>query len=304
MRRTARRVATVTFVVVALLTVVAPTAYAQAGRAVGPPRTAAEPGPVLTLAVAVDGGPMTPDHWLVSASSPGGTSFLGVPGTPGATSVVVPGAYTLGVVAGNVVSSRGYEVLGWDCGSAHPVVDDTVTLAAGDAVTCTLGTRWIGGTLTVRAIVEGGPAAPEAFTLRVVGPGVDALGSTGDPALTSIPVVPGSYEMGGTVGGPSPYVIDRWTCVGATVQDNIATVGAHADAVCTTVFAYWTSPGEPQAAATVTEAVPSVAVDPGVPAGATLAATGRATGPLVAAAVLLVVGGAALRLGSRVRVSR
>ncbi|MFD9851583.1 hypothetical protein ACFWXZ_04835 [[Kitasatospora] papulosa] len=74
-----------------------------------------------------------PGDWTLTANGP--ENLYGTSGSTAVTDVTVPppGAYTLGETGG----PEGYRPTGWECEDA-PVTNDQVTLAAGDAVTCTL----------------------------------------------------------------------------------------------------------------------------------------------------------------------
>ncbi|GGZ22190.1 VWA domain-containing protein [Streptomyces nitrosporeus] len=90
------------------------------------------------------GGTAEPGDWTLTADGP--ENLSGTSGSEDVTDVPVPsGTYTLGESDG----PAGYRSAGWECtdseGEAVPVVDDRVTLAAGDEVTCTLTNKDHGG---------------------------------------------------------------------------------------------------------------------------------------------------------------
>lgn len=82
------------------------------------------------------GGTATPEDWTLTAAGPEDLSSAS--GTPAVTEVPVPGGtYTLGESGG----PQGYTATGWACAGAEgelPATDGRVTVAPGDAVTCTL----------------------------------------------------------------------------------------------------------------------------------------------------------------------
>ncbi|WP_343035443.1 hypothetical protein [Cellulomonas septica] len=243
-------------------------------------------GAQLTLAKSVDGGPAAAQDWTLVASSPGGSSFSGLSGGPEATGVVVPGTYTLSEVARTDVAGRGYDLVAWDCGPDHPVVDRTVDLAANDEVTCTATNTWIGGTLTLQKVVVGGTAQPADFTLVATGPTGTWRGPGGSAAVRSIPVVPGVYRLAEGLDGPADYRFATWTCDSATVLGDVVIVDEGADVTCAAlnVYAPPVDPPDPPQ--------PPVPVDPTVPdasgggGDAALATTGTsATGGNVGSSV-------------------
>ncbi|MGW1817565.1 hypothetical protein ACWCQM_28860 [Streptomyces sp. NPDC002125] len=89
------------------------------------------------------GGTAGPEDWTLTADGP--EALSGTSGSPEVTDVAVPGGtYTLGESGG----PGGYASAGWACtdtGGEVPVADDRVTIARGDAVTCTLTNKDKGG---------------------------------------------------------------------------------------------------------------------------------------------------------------
>ncbi|MFI9018679.1 hypothetical protein ACIGZI_32055 [Streptomyces griseus] len=90
------------------------------------------------------GGTAEPGDWTLTADGP--EDLSGTSGSEDVTDVTVPsGTYTLGESDG----PDGYRAEGWSCtgsgGENVPVIDDRVTLAAGDDITCTLTNKERGG---------------------------------------------------------------------------------------------------------------------------------------------------------------
>ncbi|GCE78218.1 hypothetical protein [Cellulomonas biazotea] len=262
----------------------------------------------LTLVKSVDGGPADPQEWLLVGSAPGGSSFSGTSGTPGATGVVVPGTYTLTEVPQTPLATLGYDPAGWDCGPTHPVTDGTVDLAENDEVTCTVTNVWAGGRLTLQKVVFGGDAQPTDFTLTASGPTGSWQGVAGSTQVTGIPVVPGVYRLAEGLDGPVGYRLERWTCDGAVVLGDAVVVPRGADVTCAALNVYAPPvppdppdpPDPPQPPVT-----PVPPVDPPAGAagdgGASLATTGATGGALALLGLALLAGGAALRLVRRGR---
>ncbi|MDO4244348.1 MAG: CshA/CshB family fibrillar adhesin-related protein [Actinomyces sp.] len=117
--------------------------------------------PVLTLVKEVDttqAGPAASAQagaWTLSATQGEGTAAgTALQGAGTATAVVMPGAFTLSETATGL---RGYEAGQWVCaptpgttqpGYASTALDATVTVAAGDEVTCTIRNTAVPATVT------------------------------------------------------------------------------------------------------------------------------------------------------------
>ena len=114
--------------------------------------------PTLTLMKAVindNGGIAVAGDWTLTATGPTGFS-----GTTGVSQTVQAGSYDLSE-SGPV----GYSASDWSCTSGE-VDGDTVSLQAGDDITCTITNDDISPTLTVIKTVvndNGGTAAPDDF---------------------------------------------------------------------------------------------------------------------------------------------
>lgn len=200
------------------------------------------PDAELTLVKVVDGGPASPGDWTLSADGP--TPISGASGDAAVTNAVVtPGDYMLSESGGPTDYTSG----GWSCVGAS-VVGGVVTLASGDAATCTIVNTFVppppppDPELTLVKVVDGGPASPDDWTLSADGP-TPITGSSGDAAVTDAVATAGDYTLGES-GGPAGYTSGDWSCVGATVVGGVVTLAAGDDATCTIVNTF--AAGDPK----------------------------------------------------------
>lgn len=194
-------------------------------------------GSSLTLVkevVGPDGAPAAdPSAWTLAAD--GATPLAGASGSPAVThQAVTPGDYTLSESGGPL----GYAAGGWVCDGVA-ASDGVVTIGTRDDVTCTVTNTWDGGTLTLVKEVTGGGAPAEAWSLSATGAGAGLptlSGSTGQAAVTSVPVPPGDYDLTESDAFPLGYELTDLTCTGSagtSVEDPTVTVGAGDDVTCT-----------------------------------------------------------------------
>lgn len=135
---------------------------------------------------------------------------------------------------------------------------------------------------------DDGTAAPADWTLTATGPTPGVTGVTGEAAVTTVPVDPGSYTL--TEDGPDGYESRGWVCVDQNdgsalpVSADTVTIGASGDVVCTV-----TNDDIATAAA-----VPPSGGDPGTQrlpvTGAQLGGAAALAGALLAAGGLLLAG--------------
>ena len=190
---------------------------------------------VLTLAKQVindNGGTAVAGDFTLTAV--GALSLSGAAGTPAVTAVPVPaGSYTLGES-----NLPGYVGGAYRCvvNGLAPVSGNSIVLANGDTAICTVTNDDQGATLTLVKTVtndEGGAAQPTDFVLTATGP-TALSGVVGSPAVTSAPVLPGTYAL--TEQNLDGYVGTPYTCVvngGTPVVGNALTLQAGDAAVCT-----------------------------------------------------------------------
>ncbi|MET0975830.1 MAG: collagen-binding domain-containing protein [Leifsonia sp.] len=96
--------------------------------------------------------------------------------------------------------------------------------------------------LTLVKVVDGGPAAPGDWDLTADGP-TPITGSSGDTTVMGAVVDPGDYTLSEST-GPGGYTAGDWTCVGATVVDDVVTLEPGDAATCTIVNTY--TAGDPK----------------------------------------------------------
>jgi Prealbumin-like fold domain/Putative peptidoglycan binding domain len=130
------------------------------------------PSATLTLLKNVvndNGGTAVDSNFTLSASGP--TPISGVEGSANVTNkTVTPGAYTLSESGG----PAGYTASQYSCvkNNTAPVVSNSITIANGDVVTCTITNNDIGPTLTLNKTVtnnNGGSAVANDFQAKIDG---------------------------------------------------------------------------------------------------------------------------------------
>jgi uncharacterized repeat protein (TIGR01451 family) len=191
--------------------------------------------PKLTLVKNVvngsTGGTAVPSNWTLSADGP--TDFSGAGNSAAVTNQSVQaGSYDLSESGG----PGGYTASDWVCVGGNQVDGDTVSLANGDNVTCTITNTAQAAQLTlIKDVVNGttgGTAVPGDWTLSADGP-TDFSGAGNSAAVTDVPVAVGAYDLSES-GGPGGYTASDWTCTGGTQDDaNTVTIGLGQDVTCT-----------------------------------------------------------------------
>ena len=167
---------------------------------------------VIATVINDSGGTRTPSSFTIAVRSGGAN----VPGSPapgnstGTTYTLAPGAYT---VAGSGGGSEYTVAVSGDC-----TTGGAVTLAAGDAKTCTVTFDDIAPRLTVvKRVVNnnGGARAAGEWTMHIRAAGIDVT-FPGSPAGTTRTLRAGAYTVGET--GPGGYT--------ATIDGDCASTGA------------------------------------------------------------------------------
>ncbi|MDM7856428.1 hypothetical protein [Cellulomonas alba] len=185
--------------------------------------------PRLTLRKVVEGGPANPSSWNLQAQGP--TTLHGPTGVSGTVPI---GQYTLSEANG----PSGYDAGPWVCVGGTQTSSTTVALTLGQDVTCTItNTRAVASPhlLTLRKVVDGGPATTADFTLSASGGGSSVSGVSGSDAVTGVPVPSGTYTLAETPGpGVVGYTASAWTCSAGTVSGSTLTLSdADGDPTCT-----------------------------------------------------------------------
>ncbi|MFD1299963.1 hypothetical protein ACFQ4Q_25400, partial [Lysobacter gummosus] len=167
----------------------------------------------LTLVKTVtndNGGTAVATAWTLGADGP--TDISGASGAPAVTDAAVnAGTYTLSETGG----PAGYTAGAWACTGGGTLTGDSLVLAGGEDVTCTINNDDRAATLTLVKTVtndNGGTAVATAWTLGADGP-TDISGASGAPAVTDAAVNAGTYTLSET-GGPAGYTAGAWACTG------------------------------------------------------------------------------------------
>jgi fimbrial isopeptide formation D2 family protein len=223
--------------------------------------------PTLTLVKTVtndDGGSAAPTAWALSAAGPT-PGISGATGSGAVTNVPVQvGDYDLSESGG----PPGYTSSDWVCvgGSQDGA---TVTVGAGEDVTCTINNDDQPATLTlVKNVVNnhGGTAAPSDWTLSADGP-TPISGGGNSTAVTGQEVDAGDYDLSES-GGPGGYSESAWDCGDAALDGATVTVPNGGDVTCTI-----TNDDQPAQLTLVKVVDPGETGSGHVPADWTLAAT-------------------------------
>ncbi len=188
----------------------------------------------LKLVKSVSGGNEPATSWPLSAAGP--TPVTNVPSDTQTT--VNTGTYDLsesGTVAGYTNGTA------WVCtGGTMPAGDlDTVVVAKGQTVVCTITNTRDTGTLTLVKQVDGGTALASSWTLFAAGPTAGVSGTSGAAAVTNKSVLTGTYTLSET-GSVLNYVNGTtWACTGAATKTATTVTVAKGETVtCTIVNRY------------------------------------------------------------------
>ena len=264
-----------------------------------------------------DGGTAVPTDWELSADGP--TDVHGITGSPDITEALVdPGVYTLAETAG----PPGYTAAAWTCTPGGADGANTVTIAAGDNVTCTIVNNDTtdaanrDATLTlVKNVIndDGGTAVPTDWTLTGAGPDTVA-GRSGTVEVTGVGVRHGSYTLTES-NGPAGYVASAWRCDAGAVSGNHVQIPAGGNVTCTitnddepgaspSAPATPSPSASPSASPTVRPSggesgAPPAGADPGSGSGSLPGTGGPATGWLLLGLALTTAGAGALVLARR-----
>jgi hypothetical protein len=195
-------------------------------------------GATLTLTKELEGELFAqPSHWTLTATGEPVT-ISGPSGSDAVTNAFVPaGDYTL-----SEDGWSGFEAGPWECTGAA-VEGDVVTIGEGAVVECTITNTPLPSLLTLVKVVDGGPAAPEDWTLSATGPQPDGepgtiSGPSGSVAVTQVDVGEGVHTLAES-DGPPGYESEGWVCEGALVQEGSSVVvGPDEDVVCTVTNTY------------------------------------------------------------------
>jgi hypothetical protein len=185
--------------------------------------------PQLTLVKVVindDGGEAVPADWTLTATGDGGIS---------GSAPVGPSPVQAGVqYALSESAVTGYEQVGdWSCDGGDFTAPNLITLADGDAVTCTVTNDDIAPTLALVKVVindDGGTAVKANWTLTATGSG----GFSGAADVAATPVNAGvQYALSESAVAGYEQVGD-WSCDGGDfTAPNLITLALDEDVTCT-----------------------------------------------------------------------
>ncbi len=191
--------------------------------------------PTLTLVKSVDNGntgaTTAETAWTLTAVN-GASTITGIT----ATSAVTDAVATVGTYGLTETGPAGYDASSWVCTGGTATTGTSVTLALGDAATCTITNTAQQPTLTlVKQVVNdnGGSAEPTDWTLEAAGPTTPITGVTGSTGVTAVPVQIGGYVLSES-GGPAGYTADPWSCTSGLTGSTV-TVALGDDVTCTIV---------------------------------------------------------------------
>ena len=152
----------------------------------------------LTLVKNVVGGSAPPSDWNLIIQGQGVAPFFqqGTSGSAGITNVSVTPGGTFALSETNFTGSASlHELTDLSCSGAADtttsVATPTVTINAGEQVTCTFTNTFLGGSLTLIKQVNGGIALPSEWTLFMSGsavPGFFQQGISGAASITNVEV--------------------------------------------------------------------------------------------------------------------
>ena len=185
-----------------------------------------------------NGGVANDTDWLLSAAGP--TPISGAEGDASITNAVVnPGSYTLSESAGPL----GYAPSAWVCVGGNQTDDDTVTIAAGQNVTCTITNDDKAPSLTLLKVVRGGNTVPSDWTLTATGP--TGFSGPGPSVANDASFDAGTYDL--SESGPAGYTASDWVCAGGNqIDGGTIEIGLGEEVLCvlTNIFI---EPEEPAA---------------------------------------------------------
>ncbi len=155
-----------------------------------------ETGQTLELDKVVASGSADPSEFTLTAT--GGSPETDITG-PGPT--VGPESVSDGTYELSEDGPAGY-VGTWDCGGAEMPTSTSVVVPVGGAVVCTLTNNLANQTLTLKKVVQGGPAAPSDFTLSATGGSPETTITGPGPQVGPDDVNAGTFELSeGAPGG-------------------------------------------------------------------------------------------------------
>jgi hypothetical protein len=160
-----------------------------------------------------NGGAAVAEEWILTATGP--TDISGTGPTVASGDGFETGRYDLSVSDG----PSGYSASQWTCVGGTQIDRDTIDVAAGDDVTCTIRLDDNPPSLTlVNQVVndDGGTAEPSDWTLHATGP--VSFSGPGPSVSSGENFIAGSYDLS-VGGGPDGYLAGAWMCDGGQQLD-------------------------------------------------------------------------------------
>jgi LPXTG-motif cell wall-anchored protein len=211
-------------------------------------------GPALTLRKSVDttaGGALTPASWTLAATKSGSaaaiteapshaSSTVGKVTTASTATVAVPvGSYTLGE-SSTATGAAWYAASSWACtiagGGNAPLSGNSVTVAAGNNVTCTITNTAIPPTIILRKSTVGAAAGPFSFALTNTFQAVGTVTTTAADTRTQVdgdtvtagvqPFTASTFGTAVTIDEPLGSMPAGWVLGSATCSNGATTVGS------------------------------------------------------------------------------
>ncbi|UJB19502.1 MULTISPECIES: DUF7507 domain-containing protein [Lysobacter] len=185
----------------------------------------------LTLVKTVtndNGGTAVATAWTLGADGP--TDISGASGAPAVTDAAVnAGTYTLSETGG----PAGYTAGAWACTGGGTLTGDSLVLAGGEDVTCSITNNDRAATLTLEKTVvndNGGTATVTNFPLTATGP-TTITGTSGATAVTDAAVSAGTYTLSET--NVAGYTAGNWACTGGgTLTGDSLVLAGGEDVTC------------------------------------------------------------------------
>jgi hypothetical protein len=183
---------------------------------------------VNKIVVNDNGGTAVDSDWTIELYD-SGSNFVASGAADVTFSNLAPGAYVVKETGG----PAGYTAGSWGGACTDVQGDGTVTLAAGNSLTCTIYNYDDAPSLElVKSVTndDGGAAQPSDWTLTATGP--TGFSGAGPIALSPAGFDAGTYDLSET--GPAGYTASAWVCVGGTqVDGDTVTLALGESAVCT-----------------------------------------------------------------------
>ncbi|MFD1299897.1 hypothetical protein ACFQ4Q_25065, partial [Lysobacter gummosus] len=174
-----------------------------------------------------NGGTATVTNFPLTATGP-----ITITGTSGATAVT-DAAVSAGTYILSETNVAGYTAGAWACTGGGTLTGDSLVLAGGEDVTCSITNNDQAATLTLEKTVvndNGGTATVANFPLTATGP-TTITGTSGATAVTDAAVSAGTYTLSET--NVAGYTAGNWACTGGgTLTGDSLVLAGGEDVTC------------------------------------------------------------------------